>query len=936
MKKVLTLLLALALVVCMIPASAVTAFAEGEYTVTVSGTYTYTGAPQTPTISVKEGSTDITSNYEVKYTKIKDGAGAGASSTETNNAPTDAGTYTVSVVQTGVASGTTAKRGSTTFTIAPAALGTAVKIVETDTVATDASAVTSNPGTYYKVMLGSTDITSDCTLTASQTTAQATNGTVAITVKPATGDTNVTGSYGDEFYLKSAITSSNTTATQTGTLTYNGEAQKPKFNVVLTTGSSPTTTTKTLVEGTDYQVTDYSSNVSANTAASATIVGINKYSGSISATYKINAKTLTSSMVTAETVKVGESADIVVKDGDTTLTKGTDYTYAEPTTSTAGSVSVTVNGQSNYTGSVTKSFNVVSADNEIKYSNVDWSNKTVMYTGSSQDIGTTVTVGGKKLTKGTDYKVTYTKDGKDVTPKEAGSYTAKVTGIGSYTGSTTQTFTISPYTLDTITVSFGSTVYNKTVGKNVPSVTVKGTGTSNVIPDTDYSVSYYGFNSTYGTKGVTITPVAKGSYATNQDGYKDTTASTGALIVGTTYTTDRDFTYDGTVSDVDTGNVTVTIDKVYYKDSNNKEQKLTVKSNSVDYVGEKLYVDFTVYDKDARTYLSDSYYNVTYKDSNNKSVSYMYEADTYKITISSTSSYERKYNRSFSVTKTFTVGGTSISNYTVVLSYTSINATGSSQKLPTITKVYRGSDTLSTSEYTATFKDSNNKTISSVTNPGTYTVTVTGKGAYSGSTSATFYVVGKTQKVTWLDDEGETYEYQSYKTYPGKELQLNAKATDGTITYSSSDSSIASVDKYGVVTAYKAGRAKITATVSGSKTYSDASASIVIKVYPKKGVLTQRPWKSNGKVKVRWNKQENVTRYEVRYSRDKNFTTGTYLTKKVNAAENDFTTQSTSLTGLKSGAKYYVKVRAVKEVYNDNGKKLTYYGKWSNWRSVRA
>ena len=57
---------------------------------------------------------------------------------------------------------------------------------------------------------------------------------------------------------------------------------------------------------------------------------------------------------------------------------------------------------------------------------------------------------------------------------------------------------------------------------------------------------------------------------------------------------------------------------------------------------------------------------------------------------------------------------------------------------------------------------------------------------------------------------------------------------------------------------------------------------------------------------------------------------------KVNAAVNAYTTQSTTLSGLNSGYTYYVKVRAVKEVYNDYGKKLTYYGKWSGWRSVRV
>ena len=58
--------------------------------------------------------------------------------------------------------------------------------------------------------------------------------------------------------------------------------------------------------------------------------------------------------------------------------------------------------------------------------------------------------------------------------------------------------------------------------------------------------------------------------------------------------------------------------------------------------------------------------------------------------------------------------------------------------------------------------------------------------------------------------------------------------------------------------------------------------------------MTRKPWTAGkGKIKVRWNKQDNVTRYEVRYSKNKSFKKGTYKTKKVNAAVNAYTTQRT-------------------------------------------
>lgn len=62
------------------------------------------------------------------------------------------------------------------------------------------------------------------------------------------------------------------------------------------------------------------------------------------------------------------------------------------------------------------------------------------YTGSALKPTVTVKYGSKKLKSGTDYKVTYSNN------KEPGTATAKVTGIGTYTGSLSKTFTITALT----------------------------------------------------------------------------------------------------------------------------------------------------------------------------------------------------------------------------------------------------------------------------------------------------------------------------------------------------------------------------------------------------------------------------------------------------------------------------------------------------------
>lgn len=344
--------------------------------------------------------------------------------------------------------------------------------------------------------------------------------------------------------------------------------------------------------------------------------------------------------------------------------------------------------------------------------------------------------------------------------------------------------------------------------------------------------------------------------------------------------------------------------------------------SSAVYTGYAIPID--VYVLDGTTTLTKGvHYNVVYRNSAGKVVSTIRDAGTYTIEVVGDGGYTG------TKTLTFTVTGNDISSYTVTLDKSSANATGYAITLPRVLSVARGSAKLTTSDYTVSYKDSDDKTVSRIVNPGTYKVVVTGAGKYSGSTYAVFTVAGKSQSITGVKS--------TYKAYPGGEvIQLYPKATEGRFTYTSSDSTVATVSASGLVTPLKAGRAKITIKTTGTTTYDPATYSTVIKVYPKKAVMTKKPWNygKKGQVKVRWYKQDNVTRYEIRYSRAKNFAKGTYITKKVNAAQNDYTTQSTTLKNLKSGQRYYVKVRAVKEVYNDYGKKLTYYGAWSGWKSV--
>ena len=102
--------------------------------------------------------------------------------------------------------------------------------------------------------------------------------------------------------------------------------------------------------------------------------------------------------------------------------------------------------------------------------------------------------------------------------------------------------------------------------------------------------------------------------------------------------------------------------------------------------------------------------------------------------------------------------------------------------------------------------------------------------------------------------------------------------------------------------------------------------------------MSRKPWTTGkkGQIKVRWTKRVGATRYEIRYSRQKSFKKGSYKTKKATAAVNSYSTQSTTVSRLRKGYTYYVKVRAVTQVYDDYGQKVNYYGNWSTAKTVKV
>lgn len=897
----------------MMPAAAATAWAEGTDLSTCTVTLAPDSALYTGTehkLSGDEGTVKVNLTVKSSGKTLERGTDydvAWSQGETTNGTPKDAGAYTLTVTGKNSYSGTITK----TYTVKQVDLSNAT--IECSALTTSdfpSQAVDEKKG-WENIETGETinSLPSGKTMTVRvgsetvassiyKTTITKLNGyQIQVKVEPAEDQDskNINGTRYATFNVTTELTDSTyevvgTNGKALADMTYTGKALTPSVYVVPISSAGDTTVNR-LTEGTDYKVS-YSNNVNGNSDATVTITGLNKYSGTVTGSFHINGKSLSSCSITVGNTVEGNEPEVAVYDGSEKLVKGTDYDVTYTTSSTGSSAgSVTITGKGNYEGTRTASFSVVEAGYDISQAAVsayNYSYKTKTYTGSAQYpdyLTVTMTKSGsstKTLTKDTDYTVAYeyTKDGKTYTttsPKDAYTYTIKITGKGSYGGvKDGGSFTISPYNLKDANISV--TVASAT---STPSVSVRTAGGTYFTKDVDYTLRY---TPNYNKTKVTVTLSGMG---TNLTGYYS-----------------KDYSVNST---------SISYCTLSFSDN---------KTNAA-YTGYTI-PKTVVVKYGSATLTQGSDYDLTIKNAAGTTVSSVKDAGTYTFTVTGKNGW---YGSS---SITFTVTGNDISAYNVILDKTSISATGSNVALPKVTRVYSGSSVLSTSEYTVSYQNAAGTTVTSAYAPGTYKVVVTGAGKYSGSTNATFTIVGKTQSIT-----GVSSTYKKYKT--SKAFQLSPSATEGSFTYTSSDSSVATVSSTGLVTPLKAGRAKITIKTTGNSKYNPAEYSTVIKVYPNKAVLTQKPWTAgDSKIKVRWNKQEGATRYEVRYSRVKSFASGTYLTKKVDAAVNDYDTQSTTLKNLASGSKYYVKVRAVTEVYNDYGKKLTYYGNWSKWKSVVA
>ncbi len=161
----------------------------------------------------------------------------------------------------------------------------------------------------------------------------------------------------------------------TSTYAYNGKAKTPSVTVKV--GG------KTLKKDTDYTVS-YSNNIKVGTAK-VTITGKGNYTGTISKTYSIKndfKKATVSGISTKAFTGKNITQSVTVKFSGKTLKNGTDYTVSYSSNKKIGTATVKIAGKGSYTGTITKTFRINPAKQEIqkltaksKAFFVDWAQK---------------------------------------------------------------------------------------------------------------------------------------------------------------------------------------------------------------------------------------------------------------------------------------------------------------------------------------------------------------------------------------------------------------------------------------------------------------------------------------------------------------------------------------------------------------------------------
>lgn len=372
---------------------------------------TYNGKAQKPAVTVKYN------NYKFKN-------GTDYTLSYKNN--TKIGTATVTVKGKGKLSGTK----SVTFKINAKPIKNAV-ITYNNSLTYNGS--TLSPAVTVKYGNATLKKNTDYTVAYSNNV-NAGTGTITITGKGIYG-----GSVKKTFTIKKLGISASAVS-GTGNKVYTGSAIKPVPAVKV--GG------RTLKNGTDFTVS-YKNNTEPGTAT-LKVTGKGNYSGSVSKTFKITARAINDVEVTVpDTVFTGEQVrpDVVVSYGSYQFISDSDYTLSFKDNVNIGTASVVVTGKNHLSGSRTVTFPIEKAD----ISSTEIAVKNATFTGSAIKSDVDVRLGNVTLKEGTHYTLSYKNN------VNAGTAQVTISGKGSLEGAVTMSFTIAKADISKASISANGT-----------------------------------------------------------------------------------------------------------------------------------------------------------------------------------------------------------------------------------------------------------------------------------------------------------------------------------------------------------------------------------------------------------------------------------------------------------------------------------------------
>ncbi len=298
--------------------------------------------------------------------------------------------------------------------------------------------------------------------------------------------------------------------------TYDGSAMEPTGTLMVSDDKVPVKELEVLYEGTSTNGTNYSSTYAPKDAGTYTVTykvadSNADYTGEVTYNFTISPKDVTAGIMIgtiADETYTGGAIESTpeVKDGNTTLTAGTDFDFSYDKNTDAGenTATVTITGKGNYTGTASKTFTIRPKD--INGADIVLKNSSFTYDGITKTVEiTSVTLDGKTLTSPKDYEI---KEGNEFISVND-SITLTIVGKGNYTGTATTIWKIAKATpvLDNFDVTGLSEA--QTYDGTPKAVTAK---TKNGVIDMGEVTVYY-----EGTSGTTYTrsttpPTNAGTY----------------------------------------------------------------------------------------------------------------------------------------------------------------------------------------------------------------------------------------------------------------------------------------------------------------------------------------------------------------------------------------------------------------------------------------